>query len=52
VQNVTPTCPESYPAKVSGTTDVKETVTLHGLQQLAGLLDGHLQFPEILNLDY
>ena len=47
---MTLTCPESYPAKVGGTTDAKEKVMLHGSQEMANLLDDQLQFPEIVQL--
>jgi len=30
--------------------DAKETVMLHGSQEMANLLDGQLQFPEIVQL--
>jgi hypothetical protein len=46
VNNVTVTCLESYPAKVGGTMDVKETVMLHRLLEMASLLDDQLQSPE------
>ena len=45
---MTLTCPESYQARVGGTMDAKETMMLHGLQEMANLPDGQLQFPVIV----